>query len=224
MHGLRRFPRQWSLASLAGPDFFLGSLSTVILAPSHCLMVVNPRPLLGVWPLKPGSQHPVPTCSGEHADTWPRLGSAGQLWSLCTIFCILSSTHLLLHSPLRLWGAHCPNLWGGFWVCRNFYSFTIPSPRHRSHPVSFVVFFFLVLFCFVSYVFCPEIFCKTSVCKCIFDIFMGRKVTSAFYSPAILMVLPLTYSLRTFCEWLHIISLQGDMVELDIYIVAGDSL
>ena len=153
MHGLRRSPRQWSLASLAGPDFFLGSLSSVILAPSDCLMIVNPRPLLGVWPLKPGSQHPVPTCSGEHADICPRLGSAGWLWSLCRIFCILSSTHLLC---ILLWGCKVPIVptCEGVSECVETCSFTIPSPRHRSCPESFV--FFSFLFCFVLFhVFCP---------------------------------------------------------------------
>ena len=142
---------------------------------------------------------------------------------LCAQFSAFCLPHT--YCCILLWGCEVPIVPTSEGVSECAETFT-PSQflPQGTGLVPYPLWFSYFWFCFVSYVFCPEIFCKTSMCKCIFDIFLGRKVTSAFYSPAILMVLPLTYSLRTFCEWLHIISLQGDMVELDIYIVAGDSL
>lgn len=72
---------------LASPVFFLGHTSS--------------SPLPEVWSPKPGLQHPVSICPGEHADAHLRLEGSVQLSSLCRIFFLLPSTHLLLPSPLR---------------------------------------------------------------------------------------------------------------------------
>ena len=70
----------------------------------------------------------------------------GQHWSsvqeslcfaLCTPVAALSPMVLKLHTPTP----H-PHQWRGFLVCGNFSSFTAPSQRCRSHPYSFVCFFF----------------------------------------------------------------------------------
>ena len=97
----------------------------------------------------------------------------------------------------------------GFLVCGKLSSFTAPSHWCRCCPYSFVS--------VISFFFCPtqvrggvscllgglrssasvqRVFCRSSsTCRCISDVFVGRKVISMSYSPAILKVSPLHYFL-----------------------------
>ena len=59
------------------------------------------------------------------------LGSAIQ-HNLWWILFVLPSEYSLFHCPLRFWSSPRLHLLGGFPVCRNFSSFTTPSPVHRS--------------------------------------------------------------------------------------------
>ena len=145
--------RQWSLASPAGPGFFLDSLlaSWGALAPSDCLQAANPSPLPVVWPPNPELLLPDPACPGGWAEKHLRLVSAvwhqSSVWeSLC-----FPSALLLLPSPLRLWSSPQSLPVRGFLVCGNISSFTAPSLRCRSHPYSFVSVF--------SFFFCPTQVC-----------------------------------------------------------------
>ena len=105
-------------------------------------MAVSSHFLSGVWhsklslgtPSPPEPQHPTLTL-------WPRWEhvshfSGGQRYSatISVVNSALPSEYPLLHF---LWGSNvstCPDLWGSFWVCRNFSSFTAPSPGHKTHP------------------------------------------------------------------------------------------
>ena len=60
--------------------------------PSGCVHAANSSPLPGIWPPKPESQPPTPTCPGRWADKPLRLVSAGwhrsSVWeSLCFALC-----------------------------------------------------------------------------------------------------------------------------------------
>ena len=81
-------PKQWSLASPAGPDFFLDSLpaSCGALTPSGCVHTSNPSLLPGIWPPTQDSApslHPLQ----RWADKPLRLVSAG--WHRSSPLCPL---------------------------------------------------------------------------------------------------------------------------------------
>ena len=105
-------------------------------------MAVNFHFLSGVWhpslslgtPPPPEPQHPMLTlCPGwEHVSHFSDEKRYSATISL--VNSALPSEYPLLHS---LWGPNistCPDLWGSFWVCKNFSSFTTPSPGHKTHP------------------------------------------------------------------------------------------
>ena len=168
--------KQWSLASLAGQEFFLDSLSVSCgaLVPSGCVHAANPSPLPGVWPPKPEPQLPAPPHpahpGGEQTSLsgwWVLIGTD----PLCRNLSALPSAPLLLCSSPWLWSLPPPLLscqWRGFLVCGNFSSFTAPSQRCRSCPFLLSL-FFLFSFALPRYVgsFLPfgksEVFCQRSV-------------------------------------------------------------
>ena len=96
------------------------------------------------------SSQPPPAPAGEQTSLsgWWVLVSTDPLYG--NLSPLLSAT-LLLHSPL--WLQSFPSAhsrlcqWRCFLVCGNFFSFTAPSQRCRSHPSSFVFVF--------SFFFCP---------------------------------------------------------------------
>ena len=103
-------------------------------------MAVNFHFLSGVWhpslslgtPPPPEPQHPMLTlCPGwEHVSHF----SDEKRYSatISVVNSALPSEYPLLHS---LWGPNvstCPDLWGSFWVCKNFSSFMTSFPGFRS--------------------------------------------------------------------------------------------
>ena len=61
-----RSPKEWSVASWAGPDLFPDSLpaSCGALAPSGCVHAANPSPLPAICPPRPEPQLPAPARPG----------------------------------------------------------------------------------------------------------------------------------------------------------------
>ena len=131
-----------SLASVAGPGFFLDSLSCHTHPLSVSSQQLNPSRLPRVQPPKLEPQHPAPTHCSERANSldWKVLISNG----LCgEIISILPTEDLLMCSSLRLWSSAHPCQWRGFRVCRDFSSFLASSPRHRSLSQALCLFIFL---------------------------------------------------------------------------------
>ena len=153
-----RTPKQWSFASLAGPDIFPDSLpaSCGALAPftpsSHSLPQSSP------WGLTAKAWASAPR---PHPPRWVsrQTSQANECWSaviLCVGISPLCCLHpccctLLCGSKSSLLPTPRPRQWRGFLVCENFFSFIAPSQRHRSHPYSFVSGF--------SFFFCPTQVC-----------------------------------------------------------------
>ena len=168
-------PKQWSLASLAGPDFFPDTL------PDSCGTLVPFRlcscsqPQSSPWGLTSEAQAsaPSPHMPWQVSRQTPQ---AGECWlapilyagisPLCPLHpCCCALLRGSEASPLPT-----PHLrqGRGSLGCGNFSSFTAPSQRCRSHPYSFVS-FFLFSFALPRYVgsFLPfgksEVFCQHSV-------------------------------------------------------------
>ena len=201
-------PKQCSLASPAGPDFFLDSLpaSCGTLALFSCLHTATPVLSLGsdLWSLSLSSQTP-PALAGQQRSVsgWWVLVSTDPLYRNLSAW---PSAPLLLHSPPWLWSFHpahhpsppvkgLPSVWKLFFLHSSLPEVQVPS-------LFFCLCFFFFLFPYpgtwgfscllgslrssasVHYVFCRS--CST--CRCIFDVFVGRKVISMSYSSAILKV------------------------------------
>ena len=169
---------------------------------------MQPTPVLSLgsdlWSPSLGTQ-PPPTPVGK-----PIISGCGVLVGTDPLWGILSA--FPLHScccPL-LWGSEAPShpcQWGDFLACRNFSSFTAPSQKQKSHPYSFVSFFFIFLLpypvmwrisCFFGSLRSPAsvqwVLCRSySTCKGIFDVFVGRKVISTSYSSTILKLTPKSF-------------------------------
>ena len=164
-------------------------------------------------PWDPTSEAPASAPSPRPPRRVSRQASrAGECWSapiLCAGISALCPLHPRCCALLRGSEAsphHPPSPpTKGLLVCGNLSSFTAPSQRYRSRPFSFVS-----VFCFF---YCPTrvrgeflafwevcvqyVFCRScSTCRCIFYVFVGRKVISMSYSSAILKV-PLLIS---FCK------------------------
>ena len=105
-------------------------------------MAFNPVPFLKDWcslhlhtppPLAAGGWQPVSCFSaGNHC----------SVWFLCWFF------FFFFFWLCCLWDSkapHWPHLWEGFLLCRNFSSFTTPSPAGISVPKSFVSLFVFIL-------------------------------------------------------------------------------
>ena len=188
VHGVRGFLGQWSLASLGRPRFSPGLPWLCCINPVR----VSPQlstPFLSLesnpW-RKSEPQHPAHTRHlSVQTASWLR--SAGQLWFL-TEFSLLCLARTCCCAPL--WGSvspSCPCPWGSFQVYRNFSTFTALSPR-----CLFCLFIFLLPFpyCFIWSLAClfgsltssasfQQVFCRScSTCRCIFDVFLGRKIIS----------------------------------------------
>ena len=153
-HLSSRTLKQWSLASSAGPDFFLDSppASCGTVAPfrlcSHSQPQSSPWDLTSeAWASAPSPHLPRPVSR--------QASQAGECCSapiLCAGISPLCSLHPCCYALLAVFEAYPPSThflhqWGGFLVCGIFSSFIAPSQRSKSHPCSFVSVF--------SFLFCP---------------------------------------------------------------------
>ena len=145
-----RTPKQWCLASSAAPDFFLDSLpaSCGTLAPFRLCSRSQPQsspcdPTSEAWVSAP-SPHPSWRVSRQASQ-------AGACWAaliLCVGISLLCPLHPCCCALLRGSEAFHPHptphlhQWRAFLVCGKLSSFTAPSVTCRSHPYSFVCFFF----------------------------------------------------------------------------------
>ena len=166
--------KQWSLASSAGPDFFLDSL------PSSCGALAPFR----LCSRRQPQSSPCDTTEARASARSPRpprqvsrqASRAGECCSapiLCVGISLLCPPHpcccTLLHGPEAPPSAThslCPRR--GFLVCRNLSSFTALSQWCRSRPYSLSLFFlfsFALPWCMGSFL--PfgksEVFCQHSV-------------------------------------------------------------
>ena len=198
--GVRGSRLQQSLASLRGPVFHLDCLSCVILAFSEYLQ--SSQHWCSSW--KP--EHPAPTHSSGH-ECKPRLSwevlFGNELCGEFSLFCLLTTCCFV-----PLWGSKtppCPHPWGGFWTCWNFSSFSLPP--QGAGPCPKILFFFFLNLYLLPYLVLRKLAClfgsqgsptsiqnvfymSWSTCRCIFDVFVGRKLISLSYSSTILKVPP----------------------------------
>ena len=147
-------PKQWSLASLAGPDFLLDSLpaSCGTLAPFR--LSSRSQPQFSPWGLtlevQASAPSPYPPWSVSRQAFQP-----GECWSaliLCAGISLLWPLHHCCCSLLCGFEAYLPHpyQWRSFLVCGRFSYFTAPSQRGRSCPYSFVSAFSFFSFLFFS--------------------------------------------------------------------------
>ena len=201
-------PKQWSLASLASPDFFPDSLlvSYGTLAPfrlSSCS-----QPWSSPWDLTSKAQASAP--KPQPPQRMSRQASqAGECWSAlicCAGISLLYPLHPCCCTLLR--GSKdpspsppergLPSVWKFF-----FFHSSLPEAQVPSQFLCLSYFFFFLLpypgmwgfSCLlgglrfsasIQYVFCRS----CSACRCIFDVFVVRKVISMSYSSTILKVTP----------------------------------
>ena len=151
-HGVRGPLQQRSLASLAGPGFFLDTFSYVIFAP---LEYFNGSPSQ-FSPWGQTSQNLSLGMQPLLAEAGVKTVSSGKCWFV-TIF-VVNSLHFVFRALVSAFPSEVPKLpqpnpcpWGSFWVCGNFSSLWLPlrdtGPQHE-HSVSYF-----------SYIFCPSSFC-----------------------------------------------------------------
>jgi len=161
---------------------------------------VSSSPLPGTWPLKLNPQYPA------SSHQWPcrHIFQAGKCWSalISVLNSVLPFKRLLLHSPLRLWSSPSLYLRGGFHVCGNLSFFMLPPQGPGSCPKFRCLFFFFCLLpCLILwrwavksgflYQGSERVLKELFICRCIFDVFVWRKVVSSYFS-AILKVTPST--------------------------------
>ena len=148
-----RTPKQWSLTSLAGPDFFLDSLPPSCGALTPFRLCSCNQPQYSHWDLnsEAGASAPSPHPSQRVSREASR---GGECW-LALILCVRISPLCPLHPCCcsLLCGSEAsppptPHLrqWRSFLVCGKFSSFTAPSQRCRSCPYSFVSVFSFFFF------------------------------------------------------------------------------
>ena len=136
-----RTPKQWSLASSAGPDFFPDSLPAGCgtLAPFRLCSRASPLP--GIR-LKPEPQLPAPPAPAVSRQA-SRTGECRSAPILCVGISPLCPPHpcccaLLCGSEASPSATRSLRPRRGFLVCGNLSSSTAPSHRCRSRPYSFV--------------------------------------------------------------------------------------
>ena len=136
------FPWERSFVSLAFPWFGFSPfyLCYVILTFLECPHGIQPRSFPeGLVQLAP--PYPAPTsCWWLRAFSRFSAGNHYSVWFLCWFF--------FFFGYAALWDSkapHWPHLWEGFLLCRNFSSFTTPSPAGVSVPKSFVSLFVFIL-------------------------------------------------------------------------------
>ena len=141
-------PKQWSLASFAGPDFTPDSLPASHGALGPFRLCSRSRPQPSPWALisKAGTSAPnlhpsqrVSRQTFQAGECWLALVLCVGISLLCSLYlCYCTLLHSSEASPLPTPSLHQLR---GFLVCGNISSFTAPSQRCRSCLYTFVSYF-----------------------------------------------------------------------------------